>query len=49
MNAWSLVRSLNHSQRNTFIASFLGWSMKSTEAELGAGVQPEGLGEAYGS
>src|SRR5438034_613151 len=27
MGAWSLMRSLNGDQRNTFIASFLGWSL----------------------
>src|SRR5579884_3570094 len=27
MNAWQLVRSLNPTQRNTFIASFLGWAL----------------------
>lgn len=27
MNALSLIRSLNGQQRNTFLASFLGWSL----------------------
>lgn len=27
MNAWSLARSLSRDQRNTFVASFLGWSL----------------------
>jgi SHS family lactate transporter-like MFS transporter len=27
VNAWSLMRSLNREQRNTFIASFLGWTL----------------------
>jgi SHS family lactate transporter-like MFS transporter len=27
MNAFSLIRSLNRQQRNTFLASFLGWSL----------------------
>src|SRR5579884_3436390 len=27
MNAWRLARSLNGQQRNTFIASFLGWTL----------------------
>jgi SHS family lactate transporter-like MFS transporter len=27
MNAWSLARSLNRTQRNTFLASFLGWTL----------------------
>ena len=27
MNAWSMIRSLNPQQRNTFLASFLGWSL----------------------
>ena len=27
MSAWALVRSLNSQQRNTFLASFLGWTL----------------------
>ncbi len=27
MGAWALIRSLNGSQRNTFLASFLGWTL----------------------
>ncbi len=27
MNAWRMIRSLNPQQRNTFLASFLGWSL----------------------
>ena len=27
MGPWSLVRSLNRDQRNTFLASFLGWTL----------------------
>ena len=27
MGAWSLIRSLNRDQRNTFLASFLGWTL----------------------
>jgi hypothetical protein len=27
MGPWSLVRSLNRDQRNTFTASFLGWTL----------------------
>jgi MFS transporter, SHS family, lactate transporter len=27
MGAWALIRSLNSSQRNTFLASFLGWTL----------------------
>ncbi|QBD82281.1 MFS transporter [Ktedonosporobacter rubrisoli] len=27
MNVWSIVRSLNRDQRNTFTASFLGWTL----------------------
>src|SRR5579884_1881266 len=27
MNAWRLLTSLNREQRNTFLASFLGWTL----------------------
>src|SRR5262245_34923811 len=45
MHAWNLVRSLTPAQRNTFIASFLGWALDAFDFFLVVLVVPEIAGD----